>query len=190
MTTFNTNKKYRNRQRRYLIVTIVSLILTVGSFIHDYYEEEEYPRAEGFIDVNDFWGTHILTRKTFDCTDTLYSRNEEIVINWDMYSEAMTFGYKDKYQECGSSRDRFRFYTGDCFLSKNIGERVKATIHQLVLMKQDSLTESAPFRYEYRLQVVGNIETFTWKSSRKWLEFDRLCKEVRISCPNMVAGDY
>ncbi|MGB0862409.1 MAG: hypothetical protein ACPG19_12690 [Saprospiraceae bacterium] len=188
--TYTTNKKYRNRQIRFLIVTIISLILTIGSLIHDYYEEEEeYPRTEGFIDVNDFWGTHILTRKTLDCADTSYNRVEEITIDWDMYSEELMFGYTDKYQECNSNWDKFRFYGRNCFLEKKIQKNVKSTIHQLVLMKNDSTSETAPFRYEYSLQVVGNIESFTWQSSRTWTEFDVFIQRIRYSCSNMSVSD-
>jgi hypothetical protein len=190
MKKSSINRKYRNRQIRYVIVGIISLLLTIGSFIHDYYEEEEeHPRTEGFIDVNDFIGAHILTKKTIDCNDTLYNEEEEITIDWDISSEQMMFKYTNRHQECGSNWNRYRFHTGNCFLAKDMGETVKSTIHELELMRKDSLPEKGILRYEYGLQVVGNIESFTWKTSKKWTKFELLNKKIRSSCPNILAID-
>ena len=187
MNTYN--KKYKNRQRRYIIVTLISLILMIGTFIHDYFEKVEYPQTIGFIDVDDFIGAHILTKMTRAC-DTFASQKEQIIIEWEAYSEEMMFKYTKTSRDCENQKYITEpVYIATCFLDEDVEIAVKNTIHQLTIMRQDSLTERGVPTYQYSLSVQGNIEPITWQTSRDWTEFELLSQRIRRSCPNIMAVD-
>lgn len=184
-----TNKEHRNRQIRYIVGIIFSLCLAIVGFVHDYYEEEEHPRTSGFVDVNNFVGTHVLTKMVHKC-DTFYNSKEEITIDWDMYYKSMMFEYVKKYEGCKNKREVYDYFTANCFLEGNIEEMVKNTIHQLVLIRKDNLIETGVPRYKYSLQVKGNIEPFTWETSREWTNFELITTKICSSCPNIIAKGF